>query len=69
MYCDVFGRMPSLLDNRKVNDLVVARQPLVRYFHGYAHHCYTVALHGNEQYVGQCFHWGGRALYKTATEM
>jgi hypothetical protein len=35
-YCDVFGRMPSLLGNLKLDTPVVARQPKVKHFHGYA---------------------------------
>jgi hypothetical protein len=37
-YCDVFGRMPSLLVNLKLDTPVVAKQPKVKHFHGYAHH-------------------------------
>jgi hypothetical protein len=37
-YCDVFGRMPSLLGNLKLDTPVVARQPQVKHFHGYAYH-------------------------------
>jgi hypothetical protein len=36
LYCDVFGRMPSLLCNRKLDTPVVARQPKVKHLHGYA---------------------------------
>jgi hypothetical protein len=36
--CDVFGRIPSLLGNLKLDTLVVARQLKVKHFHGYAHH-------------------------------
>jgi hypothetical protein len=43
LYCDVFGRMPALLGNRKVNTLVVARQLQVGHFHGYACRPGTVA--------------------------
>jgi hypothetical protein len=35
-YCDVFGRMPSFLCNRKLDTPVVARQPKVKHLHGYA---------------------------------
>jgi hypothetical protein len=35
-YCDVFGRMPSLLSNLKSDTPVVARQPKVKHLHGYA---------------------------------
>jgi hypothetical protein len=45
-YCDVFGQMPSLLGNLKLDTPVVARQPKVKHLHGYAHHLSTVALHG-----------------------
>jgi hypothetical protein len=38
VYCDVFGRMPSLLGNLKLDTPVVAMQPKVKHFHGYAHH-------------------------------
>jgi hypothetical protein len=37
-YCEVFGRMPSLLGNLKLDTTVVARQPKVKHFHGYADH-------------------------------
>jgi hypothetical protein len=36
IYCDVFGRMPSLLGNLKLDTTVVARQPKVKHLHGYA---------------------------------
>jgi hypothetical protein len=36
LYCDVFGRMPSLLGNFKLDTPVVARQPKVKHLHGYA---------------------------------
>jgi hypothetical protein len=42
-YCDVFGRMPSLLGNLKLDTPVVARQPKVKHLHGYARHSSTVA--------------------------
>jgi hypothetical protein len=32
----VFGRMPSLLGNLKLDTPVVARQPKVKHLHGYA---------------------------------
>jgi hypothetical protein len=35
-YCDVFGRMPSLLGNLKLDTPVVARQPKVKHLPGYA---------------------------------
>jgi hypothetical protein len=35
-YCDVFVRMLSLLGNLKLDTPVVARQPKVKHFHGYA---------------------------------
>jgi hypothetical protein len=35
-YCDVFGRMPPLLCNRKLDTPVVAMQPKVKHLHGYA---------------------------------
>jgi hypothetical protein len=38
IYSDVFGRMPLLLGNLKLDTPVVARQPKVKHFHGYAHH-------------------------------
>jgi hypothetical protein len=44
-FCEVFGRIPSLL----CNALVVARQPLVEYFHGYSRHPGTVVWHGKRQ--------------------
>jgi hypothetical protein len=37
-YCEVFGRMPSLLGNLKFDTPVVGRQPKVKHFHGYARH-------------------------------
>jgi hypothetical protein len=37
IYCDVFCRKPSLLGNLKLDTPVVARQPKVKHFHGYAH--------------------------------
>jgi hypothetical protein len=37
-YCNVFGRMPSLLGNVKLDTPVVARQPKVKHLHGYTHH-------------------------------
>jgi hypothetical protein len=45
-----YATLLSLLGNRKVG-----------YFHGYAHHSVTVALHGNQQ-QGQCFHWASQML-------
>jgi hypothetical protein len=51
-YCDVFGRMPPLLCNRKLNTYMdslaskyccVAMQPKVKHLHGYARHSSTVA--------------------------
>jgi hypothetical protein len=36
IYCDVFGRMPPLLCNRKLDTPVVAMQPKVKHLHGYA---------------------------------
>jgi hypothetical protein len=36
IYCDVFGRMPSLLGNLKLDTLVVARQLKVKHLHGCA---------------------------------
>jgi hypothetical protein len=36
IYCDVFGRMPSLLGNLKLDTPVVARQLKVKHLHGYA---------------------------------
>jgi hypothetical protein len=36
LYCDVFGQIPSLLCNRKLDTPVVARQPEVKHLHGYA---------------------------------
>jgi hypothetical protein len=36
IYCDVFGRMPSLLGNLKLDTSVVTRQPKVKHLHGYA---------------------------------
>jgi hypothetical protein len=38
MYCDVCGRMPSLLGNLKLDTPIVTRQPKVKHLHGYAHH-------------------------------
>jgi hypothetical protein len=35
-YCDVFGRLPSLLGNLKLDTPVVARQPKVKHLHEYA---------------------------------
>jgi hypothetical protein len=37
IYCDVFGRMPPLLCNRKLDTPVVAMQPKAKHLHGYAH--------------------------------
>jgi hypothetical protein len=36
IYCDLFGRMPSLLGNLKLDTHVIVRQPKVKNLHGYA---------------------------------
>jgi hypothetical protein len=58
--------MPSLLGNRKVNTLVVARQPQVEHFHGYAGaQGYMATKNGRPQeYEGQCFYWARQMLYR-----
>jgi hypothetical protein len=56
IYCDMLGRMPSLLGNLTLDTPVVARQPKVKHLHGYPHHLSTVELHGCLATVVECFH-------------
>jgi hypothetical protein len=50
-YCDVFGRMLSLLGNLKLDTPVVARQLKVKYFHGYE------AKNGIRGYLATVVEW------------
>jgi hypothetical protein len=59
-YCDVFGRMPPLLCNRKLDTSAVAMQPKVKHLHGYA----TVVLHSNQQWEGRVFLLGQPDIIK-----
>jgi hypothetical protein len=57
--------MPPLLGNHKLNTLVVARQTLVKQFHGYAGLPNgSTWLHGNQQQDGRCFYWGSQVLHR-----
>jgi hypothetical protein len=60
IYCDVFGRMPPLLCNRKLDTPVVARQLKVKHLHGYA----TVVLHSNQQWESRVFLLGQPDIIK-----
>jgi hypothetical protein len=46
---------------------VVARQPKIKHFHGYARLSGTVAwlqFHGNQQKDVRCFYWASQVLYR-----
>jgi hypothetical protein len=62
-YCDVFGRMPPLLCNRKLDTPVVAMQPKVKHLHGYARDS-IVVLHSNQQWEGRVFLLGQLDIIK-----
>jgi hypothetical protein len=62
IYCDVFGRMPPLLCNRKLDTPVVAMQPKVTHLHGYAHVTVLLCCIATNSGEVECFYWDSPIL-------